>query len=81
MDGNAQFFDTTRAAIKDAVHETGPGGAFLRTSYGTVKESQFGLAPVNSEADAVSLLRFPDTRIERLVQNRLESDRPAMLHL
>jgi hypothetical protein len=81
LGGSARFTDKTRAAITDALHDIGPDGAFLRTSYGAVKESPFGLAPVHNEADATSLLRFPDTRIGRFVQNRLESGSPAMLHL
>lgn len=81
LDGRARFSETTRAAITDVLREIGSGGAFLRTSYGAVKESPFGLAPVRSEADATSLLRFPDARIRRFVQNRLESSSPAMLHL
>jgi D123 len=57
------------------------GRAFLRTSYGMVKENPFAYAPVTSLRDIEGVLRWPDARLRRFVMNRLDDGGDASLFL
>jgi D123 len=57
------------------------GRAFLRTSYGMVKENPFAYGPVTCLRDVESVLRWPDARLRRFVMNRLDDGGDASLFL
>jgi hypothetical protein len=57
------------------------GHAFLRTSYGMLKENPFAYAPVSSLREIESVLRWPDARFRRFVMDRLNDGGDASLFL
>lgn len=54
---------------------------FVKTSYGMLKQNPFAYAPVASFRDFETNLRWPDTRIEGYLHNRLSEDTLAYLVL
>lgn len=55
--------------------------AFLRTSYGMVKENPFAYAPVTRLHEVEGILRWVDKRLMRFYAERLASGDPASLFL
>jgi len=51
-------------------------GIFIRTSYGSFKQNPFSYAPITSWSDINSTFRWPDTRIEKFLRNRLTFGEP-----
>lgn len=63
---SSQFIEWLTAAIDAQEH-----GAFLRTHYGSFRECPFSFKPAMNLNDAISILRWSDTRILRHLQHRL----------
>ena len=73
------FSDKVTSWIGDTLRAY-DGAAFLRTGFGMFKECPFAYAPVGTVDEAMSLLRWPDTRIGRYANIRLnEGDTVSLL--
>lgn len=73
------FSDGFVDGVGTLLSEHADTGAFVKTSYGMLKQNPLAYAPVFSHADLLSNLRFPDRRIGGYLHNRLTSGSPAHL--